>query len=103
VTLMLCFLSSWSFLPLMMPMSKTLHISFFRGSILESTSVCFLRRNFVTFLTDFLTKNFFNSSLMKKFFFCLSLSLSLVKRFLSLSLSLSRRTHSLSRSSSSSV
>ena len=36
VTSMLCFLSSWSFLPLMMPMSKTLHISFFiSGSIRE--------------------------------------------------------------------
>ena len=45
--------------------------------VFESTSVCFLRRNFVTFLTDFLTKNFFNSSGVKKFFLSLSLSLSL--------------------------
>ena len=90
VTLMFCFLSS------LMPMIKTLHISFFSGSMRESR--VFFAAERVTFLTDFLTSIFFNSS--EEIFF-VSLSLSLVKRFLSLSLS--RITHSLSRSSSSSV
>ena len=90
VTLMFCFLSS------LMPMIKTLHISFFCGSMRES--IVFFAAERVTFLTDFLTSIF--SILLKKKFF-VSLSLSLVKRFLSLSLS--RITHSLSRSSSSSM
>ena len=50
VTLMFCFLSS------LMPMS-TLHISFFSGSMRES--IVFFAAERVTFLTDFLTSDFF--------------------------------------------
>lgn len=66
VTLMFCFLSS------LMPMS-TLHISFFSGSMRESR--VFFAAERVTFLTDFLTSIFFNSSHEEIFFVSLSLSL----------------------------
>ena len=56
-----------------MPMS-TLHISFFSGSMRES--IVFFAAERVTFLTDFLTSIFFNSSHEEIFFVSLSLSLS---------------------------